>query len=141
MRSDFEFQQLEQFVTVARTKNFTRAAKELNLSQSSLSRAILKLEDQLGQPLFERKPREGRPNRSRGTPARTCQGNPEACRRYFFPSIRSQAARSNSSWCNPHNRSVFSPRSAEWFCEKASQYHCDCSGRHDGQPHPALQPR
>lgn len=58
MRSDFEFQQLEQFVTVARTKNFTRAAKELNLSQSSLSRAILKLEDQLGQPLFERKPRE-----------------------------------------------------------------------------------
>ncbi|MCB1207212.1 MAG: LysR family transcriptional regulator [Verrucomicrobiae bacterium] len=53
-----EFQQLEQFVALARTRNFTRAAAELNLSQSALSRAIQKLEDQVGQPLFERKPRE-----------------------------------------------------------------------------------
>jgi LysR family transcriptional regulator, hydrogen peroxide-inducible genes activator len=56
--SHFEFQSLEQFVAIARAKNFTRAAAELNLSQSALSRAIQKLEDQLGQPLFERKPRE-----------------------------------------------------------------------------------
>ncbi len=54
----FEFQQLEQFVVVARERNFTRAAAELNLSQSALSRSIQKLEEQLGQPLFERKPRE-----------------------------------------------------------------------------------
>ncbi len=58
MRIHFEFQQLEQFVAVARAKNFTRAADELNLSQSALSRSIQKLEEQLGQPLFERKPRE-----------------------------------------------------------------------------------
>ncbi len=58
MRNDIEFQQLEQFVAVARAKNFTRAGTELNLSQSALSRSIQKLEDQLGQPLFERKPRE-----------------------------------------------------------------------------------
>jgi len=58
VRNDIEFQQLEQFVAVARAKNFTRAAEELNLSQPALSRAIQKLEDQLGQPLFERKPRE-----------------------------------------------------------------------------------
>jgi len=58
MRNFIEFQSLEQFVTLARTKNFTRAAEELHLSQSTLSRAIQKLEDQLGQPLFERKPRE-----------------------------------------------------------------------------------
>lgn len=58
MRTDIEFQQLEQFVAVARAKNFTRAANALNISQSALSRSILKLEDQLGQPLFERKPRE-----------------------------------------------------------------------------------
>jgi len=54
----FEFQSLEQFVVLARTKNFTRAAAELHLSQSALSRAIQKLEVQMGQPLFERKPRE-----------------------------------------------------------------------------------
>lgn len=58
MRNDLDIQSLEQFVVLARTKNFTRAGEELNLSQSALSRAIQKLEDQLGQPLFERKPRE-----------------------------------------------------------------------------------
>ncbi|GAA5142927.1 LysR family transcriptional regulator [Prosthecobacter algae] len=58
MRNDLDIQSLEQFVVLARTKNFTRAGEDLNLSQSALSRAIQKLEDQLGQPLFERKPRE-----------------------------------------------------------------------------------
>lgn len=58
MRYDIELQQLEQFVALARTKNFTRAGKELSLSQSALSRSIQKLEDQIGQPLFDRKPRE-----------------------------------------------------------------------------------
>jgi LysR family hydrogen peroxide-inducible transcriptional activator len=58
MRNDLNLHLLEQFVALARTKNFTRAAEELNLSQSALSRAIQKLEEQLGQPLFERKPRE-----------------------------------------------------------------------------------
>lgn len=58
MRYDIDFQQLEQFVAVARAKNITRAAQDLNVSQSALSRSIQKLEDQIGQPLFERKPRE-----------------------------------------------------------------------------------
>ncbi|MEM7601867.1 MAG: LysR family transcriptional regulator [Verrucomicrobiota bacterium] len=58
MRHDIEFQQLEQFVAVSRTQNITKAAKELNLSQSALSRSIQKLEDQIGQPLFERTPRK-----------------------------------------------------------------------------------
>ncbi|MEM9017866.1 MAG: LysR family transcriptional regulator [Verrucomicrobiota bacterium] len=58
MRGDIEFQQLEQFVAVARAGSITRAAQELNLSQPALSRAIQKLEDRLGEPLFERKPRE-----------------------------------------------------------------------------------
>ncbi|WP_133796958.1 LysR substrate-binding domain-containing protein [Prosthecobacter fusiformis] len=53
-----DLQSLEHFVALARAKNFTRAAADLNLSQSALSRAIQKLEDQLGQSLFERKPRE-----------------------------------------------------------------------------------
>lgn len=58
MKTDVELQQLEQFVALARARNFTRAAAELNLSQSALSRAIQRLEDQIGEPLFERKPRE-----------------------------------------------------------------------------------
>lgn len=58
MKNDLHLHLLEQFVTLARTRNFTRAAAELHLSQSALSRAIQKLEEQLGQPLFERKPRE-----------------------------------------------------------------------------------
>lgn len=58
MRNDLRLQSLEQFVVLARTKNFTRAADELHLSQSALSRSIQKLEEQLGRPVFERKPRE-----------------------------------------------------------------------------------
>jgi LysR family transcriptional regulator, hydrogen peroxide-inducible genes activator len=58
MPNDLKFQSLEQFVVLARTRNFTRSAEELHLSQSALSRSIQKLEEQLGQPLFERKPRE-----------------------------------------------------------------------------------
>ena len=58
MRNDLKLEALEQFVAVARTRNFTRAAEELHLSQSALSRSIQKLEEQLGQPVFERKPRE-----------------------------------------------------------------------------------
>jgi LysR family hydrogen peroxide-inducible transcriptional activator len=58
MRHFLDFQALEQFITLARTKNFTRAAEELHLSQPALSRAIQRLEDEVGQPLFDRRPRE-----------------------------------------------------------------------------------
>jgi LysR family hydrogen peroxide-inducible transcriptional activator len=58
VRSDLNLPSLEQFVVLARTGNFTRAAEELHLSQPALSRSIQKLEEQIGQPLFERKPRE-----------------------------------------------------------------------------------
>ncbi len=49
---------LEQFVVLARTRNFTRAAEELHVSQSALSRSIQRLEEQVGHALCERKPRE-----------------------------------------------------------------------------------
>lgn len=58
MQQELEFHQLKYFLAVARAGNFTRAAEELGVSQPTLSRAIQKLETQLGQPLFERKPRE-----------------------------------------------------------------------------------
>ncbi len=58
MKPYLEFHALQQLTVLARTKNFTQAALELHLSQSALTRAIQKLEQQIGQPLFERKPRE-----------------------------------------------------------------------------------
>jgi LysR family hydrogen peroxide-inducible transcriptional activator len=58
MLPDIEFHQLRAFLVVARLGNFTRAAAELRLSQSALSRTIQKLELQIGQPVFDRKPRE-----------------------------------------------------------------------------------
>ena len=39
-----EMHQVRYFLAVARTRNFTRAAEECNVSQPSLTRAIQKLE-------------------------------------------------------------------------------------------------
>ncbi|HYG21949.1 MAG TPA: LysR family transcriptional regulator [Verrucomicrobiae bacterium] len=46
--------QLNAFVAVARTRSFTRAGKELFLSQSAVSHALKALEDEIGCPLFDR---------------------------------------------------------------------------------------
>ena len=45
---------LKGFEAAARHLSFTRAAKELSLTQSAISREIKKLEEQLGQRLFDR---------------------------------------------------------------------------------------
>lgn len=47
--------QLQYFLVTARELHFGRAARELNLAQPSLSRALANLEEELGQPLFERR--------------------------------------------------------------------------------------
>lgn len=57
MRSEFDFNQLYHFLAVAKAGNFTRAAEEVGISQSALSRSIQKLESSVGEPLFERQPR------------------------------------------------------------------------------------
>src|SRR5271157_3004460 len=49
-----EMYQVRYFLSVARTLNFTRAAKECDVAHPSLSRAIKKLEAELGDELFRR---------------------------------------------------------------------------------------
>lgn len=51
-----ELRQLRYFVAVARHRNFTRAAEELNLAQPALSQQIAALEKNLDVLLLERKP-------------------------------------------------------------------------------------
>lgn len=52
-----EFNQLRYFLRVADLANFTRTAEELGISQPALSRSIQRLEEELGQPVFERRGR------------------------------------------------------------------------------------
>lgn len=54
MRIKFDFGDLEAFLAVADLGSFQRAAEQLNLSQSALSRRIQKLEEVLGVTLIER---------------------------------------------------------------------------------------
>ena len=49
-----ELRQLEYFVAVVETGSFSQAAERCNVAQPSLSQQIIKLEKELGYPLFER---------------------------------------------------------------------------------------
>lgn len=53
-----EMHQLRYMVALARTGNFSRAAEQCNVAQPSLSQQIQKLEDELGERLFDRKQRQ-----------------------------------------------------------------------------------
>ncbi|WP_425417692.1 LysR family transcriptional regulator [Oricola indica] len=61
MRINFDFADLEVFLSVKETGSFHRAASRLGLSQPSVTRRIRKLEEALGSQLFERTTREVRP--------------------------------------------------------------------------------
>jgi DNA-binding transcriptional LysR family regulator len=54
-----ELSQLEVFLAVARERRFSRAAEKLFRTQSAVSQTIGKLEDELGEALFDRSSREG----------------------------------------------------------------------------------
>ena len=49
-----ELHQLRYFLAVCETLNFTRASEACNVSQPALTRAVKKLEEELGGPLFRR---------------------------------------------------------------------------------------
>lgn len=49
-----ELQQIRYILAIAEEKNITKAAEKLFVSQSALSQQLLKLEQELGTPLFER---------------------------------------------------------------------------------------
>src|SRR4051794_36148731 len=46
--------QLEAFVAIAKTRNFSKAAETLHVTQSALSHRIAALEEEIGAPLFIR---------------------------------------------------------------------------------------
>ena len=54
-----DLSQLEVFLAVARERRFSRAAEKLYRTQSAISQSIRKLEDEIGEPLFDRSSRDG----------------------------------------------------------------------------------
>src|SRR5579862_3274448 len=54
-----ELSQLEVFLSVARERRFSRAAEKLYRTQSAVSQTIRKLEQELGESLFDRSSRDG----------------------------------------------------------------------------------
>jgi DNA-binding transcriptional LysR family regulator len=58
-KAPMELSQLEVFLAVAREGRFSRAAEKLHRTQSAVSQTIHKLEEELGESLFDRSSREG----------------------------------------------------------------------------------
>src|SRR5215475_7467671 len=54
-----DLSQLEVFLSVAQERKFSRAADKLHRTQSAVSQTIHKLEQELGEPLFDRSSRDG----------------------------------------------------------------------------------
>ena len=53
-KEKMELHQIDNFIAAATHQHFTNAAKERMISQPALSRSIIRLEEELGAPLFYR---------------------------------------------------------------------------------------
>src|SRR5438445_12245945 len=54
-----DFFQLETFLAVAQTKSFSAAATQVHRTQPAVSQMVRKLEEEIGEPLFDRSSRDG----------------------------------------------------------------------------------
>src|SRR6476469_317345 len=54
-----DINQLEVFVTVARERSFSRAAEALGRTQPAVSQAVARLEQDVGEKLFDRSSKDG----------------------------------------------------------------------------------
>jgi DNA-binding transcriptional LysR family regulator len=54
-----DFFQLETFLAVAQTKSFSVAARQVHRTQPAVSQMVRKLEEEIGEPLFDRSTRDG----------------------------------------------------------------------------------
>lgn len=61
LSGSMDLYQLETFLAVAEERGFSRAAARMRRTQPAVSHAIRKLEEEVGEPLFERTSREGTP--------------------------------------------------------------------------------
>jgi DNA-binding transcriptional LysR family regulator len=60
MATPLDLDQLQTFIAISDTGSFTRAAEEVNRTQSAVSMQMRRLEERIGKPLFEK---DGRSNR------------------------------------------------------------------------------
>jgi DNA-binding transcriptional LysR family regulator len=54
-----EMQQIRYFLALCEERSFTRAARRCDISQPTLTAAIIRLEQELNGPLFQRRPQIG----------------------------------------------------------------------------------
>jgi DNA-binding transcriptional LysR family regulator len=54
-----DFFQLETFLAVAQTGSFSAAAAQVHRTQPAVSQIVRKLEEEVGEPLFDRSSRDG----------------------------------------------------------------------------------
>jgi hypothetical protein len=83
-----EMHEIRYFLAVCDTLNFTRAAERVNVTQPTLTRAIQKIEDELGGLLFRRE--RSRTHRSAQTGRRPPNSVRPACDAAGLPSSGSR---------------------------------------------------